>query len=414
MERLILSAACSADAGKRGGEMKVGIVGAGVFGLAAAIELRTRGHAVTVFDRGAPPYENASSTDVSKAIRRTWYAGDNDTYVELVERAALRWREWERRSGESFYHQTGGLGVVDSLGPGDPMYSSAEYLRGRGAELEVLSRAEASVRFPQFNLKNGEVCVYDGWAGYLESGRAVAVMARIARGDGVDLRECTPVEGVDEVGPHAEVGVEDGGRESFDHVIVAAGCWVGSLLPAIGAGVRVTHQEMLFVVPEEPARFARGAFPVWSLDPDGEGWYGFPMLREGYVKVAIDAPGGAVDPDMDRVGTPEFEERALALLRERIPDLAQGRVVGGRSCLYTITPDDHFIVDRAPGYGSVFVAGGGSGHGFKFGASIGPVIADAVEGIPNPLGKRFRIGDRFDGAAPVGEASRGYARPKGS
>ena len=391
--------------------MKVGIVGAGVFGLAAAIELRSRGYAVTVFDRGAPPYENASSTDVSKAIRRTWYAGDNDTYVELVERAALRWREWERRSGESFYHQTGGLGVVDSFEPGDPMYSSAEYLRGRGADIDVLSREEASARFPQFNLKSGEVCVHDGWAGYLESGRAVSVMARLAKEDGVELRECTPVKDVGEVGSQAEVGVEDGGRESFDRVIVAAGCWVGNLLPAIGAGVRVTHQEMLFIVPEEPTRFARGAFPVWSLDPDGDGWYGFPMLREGYVKVAIDAPRGTVDPDMDRGGTAKFEEQALGLLRERIPGLAQGRVVGGRSCLYTVTPDDHFIVDRAPGLGSVFVAGGGSGHGFKFGASIGLVIADAVEDIPNPLGDRFRIGNRFDCRALAGEASRGYARP---
>ena len=390
--------------------MKVGVVGAGVFGLAAAIELRSRGHTVTVLDRGEPPYENASSTDVSKAIRRTWYAGDNGTYVELVERAALQWRDWERRSGDSFYHQTGGLGVLGSFEPGDPMYSSVEYLRERGAAVEVLSLAEAGARFPQFNFESGEVCVYDGWAGYLESGRAVSVMARLAREDGVEVRDRTPVEGVDETGSHGEVAM-NGRRERFDRVVVAAGCWVGSLLPAIGAGVRITHQEMFLIVPEEPARFAHGAMPVWSLDPDGEGWYGFPMLREGYVKVAKDAPGGTVDPDMDRGGTLEFAEQALALLRERIPDLANGRVVGGRSCLYTVTPDDHFIVDRAPGFDSVFVAGGGSGHGFKFGASIGPIIADAVEDIPNPLGDRFRIGDRFDRVAASGEASRGYARP---
>ena len=235
-------------------------------------------------------------------------------------------------------------------------------------------------------------------------------MARLAREDGVEVRDRTPVEGVDETGSHGEVAV-NGRRERFDRVVVAAGCWVGSLLPAIGAGVRITHQEMFLIVPEEPARFAHGAMPVWSLDPDGEGWYGFPMLREGYVKVAKDAPGGTVDPDMDRGGTLEFAEQALAFLRERIPDLANGRVVGGRSCLYTVTPDDHFIVDRAPGFDSVFVAGGGSGHGFKFGGSIGPVIADAVEDRPNSLGDRFRIGDRFDRIAASGEASRGYARP---
>ena len=184
--------------------MKIGVVGAGVFGLAAAIGLRSRGHAVTVFDKGAPPYENASSTDVSKSIRRTWYSGDNDTYVELVERAAHRWRDWERRSGDSFYHETGGLGVLDSLEPGDPMHASVEYLRGRGAEIEVLSPEEAGARFPQFDFRSGEVCVYDGWAGYLESGRAVSVMARLAEEGGVDLRECAPVEGVGETGAGAE------------------------------------------------------------------------------------------------------------------------------------------------------------------------------------------------------------------
>ena len=285
-----------------------------------------------------------------------------------------------------------------------------EYLRGRGADIEVLSKAEVRARFTQFNLGSGEVCVYDGWAGYLESGRAVSVMARLAGEGGVELRERTYVEGVGETGSHGEVAV-NGRRERFDRVVVAAGCWVGSLLPAIGAGVRVTHQEMLFIVPDDPARFAHGAMPVWSLEPDGEGWYGFPMLREGYVKVSKDAPGGTVDPDLDRAGTSEFAEQAQAFLRERIPDLAEGRVVGGRSCLYTVTPDDHFIVDRAPGMDRVFVAGGGSGHGFKFGGSIGPVIGDAVEDIPNPLGDRFRMGNRFEGAAPSGEASRGYARP---
>ncbi len=389
--------------------MNIGVVGAGVFGLAAAIELRSRGHAVTVFDRGVAPYENASSTDVAKAIRRTWYAGDNDTYVEMAERSALQWRTWERRSGESFYHQTGGLVMLDSLEPGESMHASVSYLRGRGAEVEVLSAGEVNARFPQFNVAGAQVCVYDGWAGYIESSRAVAVMARLAGEEGVELRECTPIDGLEELDSHVEVSV---GRdmERFDRVVVAAGCWVGRLLPTIGAGVRVTHQEMLLIVPEEPARFAHGVMPCWSADPDGEAWYGFPLLREGYVKVSKDRLGDAVDPDVDRSGTGEFAEMALAFLRERIPGAATGKVAGGRSCLYTVTPDDHFIVDRVSGLGNVVVAGGGSGHGFKFGGSIGPVIADALEGIPNTLGDRFRLGDRFDGAAPSGKASRGFAR----
>ena len=108
--------------------------------------------------------------------------------------------------------------------------------------------------------------------------------------------------------------------------------------------------------------------------------------------------------------TPEFTDRALDFLRRRIPEMARGRLVGGRSCLYANTPDDHFFIDRAPGAGRVFVAGGGSGHGFKFGGAIGELAADAVEDRVNPLGQMFRIGDRLS-QADRDPAVRGFATP---
>ena len=391
--------------------MNIAVIGAGVFGLASAIELRARGHDVTVFEQGTAPYPDASSTDVSKGIRRTWYAGDNETYVELVERAAAQWRAWEERFDTTFYHRVGGLSILDSLEPGEPMGASVEFLQGRGAEVEVLSAAEARKRFPQFRLADDEVCVYDRWAGYIESGRAVSFMARLAEDEAVILRENTLVSAIDERPSEVEIGY-DGGSVTFDRAVVAAGAWVGRLLPTVGDGVEVTHQQMLLIEPGDPAKFDHGAMPCWGVDPDGDGWYGFPMLREGYVKVSKEPVGDTVDADVDRAGTEAFAAQTLAFLRERIPEMAEGRVVGGRSCLYTATPDDHFIVDWAPDHARVLVAGGGSGHGFKFGASIGPVIADALEGKDNPLGDRFRIGDRLDRrAGPRPENSRGFARP---
>ena len=392
--------------------MNIAVIGAGVFGLAAAIELRARGHEVTVFEQGTVPYPDASSTDVSKGIRRTWYAGDNETYVELVERAAAQWLAWEERFDTTFYYRVGGLGILDSLEPGEPMHASVEFLQSRGAEVEVLSAKEARKRFPQFRLADHEVCVYDPWAGYIESGRGVSFMARLAEGDGASLRDNTRVTTIDEKLSEVEIAY-DGGSLTFDGAVVAAGAWVGRLLPAIGHRIEVTRQQMLLIEPLDPPKFDHGAMPCWGVDPDGEGWYGFPMLREGYVKVSKEPVGETVDPDVDRAGTEEFARQTMAFLKERIPELAEGRVVGGRSCLYTATPDDHFIVDWAPDQKRVLVAGGGSGHGFKFGASIGPVIADALEGKDNPLGDRFRIGDRFDlGAGPRPERSRGFARPK--
>ena len=253
--------------------------------------------------------------------------------------------------------------------------------------------------------------VHDRWSGYIESGRAVENLARLAREDGVGVREEAQVSEVAESAAVATIAV-DGSREEFDRVVVAAGVWVGRLLPAVGDNVMVTHQEMLLIEVEDRALFAPPRMPVWGVDPDGQGWYGFPRLREGYVKISKEPLGEVVDPDFDRDGTEAFREETLEFLRDRIPRMAAGRVVDGRTCLYTSTPDDHFIIDWAPGHQRVLMAGGGSGHGFKFGGSIGPVIADALEDRDNPLGHRFRIGDRFTNARSRPEESRGFARPE--
>ena len=236
-------------------------------------------------------------------------------------------------------------------------------------------------------------------------------MADLARDGGASVGERTLVNAVDERSSSVELVHEDG-RSAFDRVVVAAGPWVGRLLPEVGMRMRVTRQQMLLIEPRDPKAFARGVFPTWNFDPDGDGWYGFPLLREGWVKIAKDRPGEVADPDVDRGGTPDFLEEAMDFLRDRIPEMSAGRVAEGRTCLYTSTPDDHFMIDRVPGRERVFVAGGGSGHGFKFGSSIGPVIADAVEDVHNPLGDRFRIGKRLD-ADPRSEVARGFASPAG-
>ena len=152
--------------------MKVGVVGGGVFGLAAAIELQARGNKVTLFERGPIPHPMATSTDVSKGIRRTWY-GNGGPYVDLVERAAHTWREWEEQFGVPIFHQVGGLKIMRSMDPGSPMYENLRYLESRGADIKILERKKAMSRFPQFVLRENEFALYDKWSGYIESSRAV-------------------------------------------------------------------------------------------------------------------------------------------------------------------------------------------------------------------------------------------------
>ena len=374
--------------------MNVGIVGGGVFGIAAAVELRRRMHVVTLFDQGNVPYENSSSRDVSRSIRRTFY-GDNETYVELVERSAVKWRQWETQFESQIYHQTGSMKVVTEYDPGTPLYDSVAYLNKRGAKIEVLSSKDASERFPQFVFNEDETCMYEPWNGYIESGRAIYYLAQLARREGVSIFENRRVVEVEDR-PNGATVVFERGAMRFDVVVVAPGVWMERLLPDIGKNIEVTHQQMVFIEVEDTSLFEYPTMPIWSFNPHGEMWYGFPLLREGYLKISNDQVGPRVDPDIDRQVQPEFVDWTLEFLRERVPELAKGKVVGGRSCLFANTPDDHFIIDWLPNSDHVLVAGGGSSHAFKFGGSIGEVIADRLEDKYNPLGDLFKIGDRFE------------------
>ena len=384
-------------AAERGQSMRVGVVGAGIFGMGAALELRSRGHHVTLFEQGAIPYENASSTDVAKAIRRVNYA-PHHPYAELVERSGRKWAEWQRRLGGSFYFQCGQLSIYSEseLTDGGDALSSIEHLESTREEFRTLTRDQAAERFPQLAFDDtDERLIFDSWAGYLASGQAVSDLARLAKGEGVALKEHSQVLEVNESASGVDIATENGCTR-FDRVVVAAGPWVGRLLPSIGESVLISRQQMAFFRPVDPAPFRAGVFPGWSWHPKTQGWYGFPLLADGNVKIANDMVGEEVDSDVEGTNTDAFLEEVREFAARRLPELAKGKFLGGRSCLYTNTPDGHFVVDWAPGRSKTIVAGGGSGHGFKFGGSIGEVVADAVEDRANPLGDLFRIGDRLN------------------
>lgn len=372
--------------------MRIGIVGAGIFGLAAALELRGRGHQVALFEQGEIPYPQASSTDVSKAIRRTNYP--EQTYVELVERAAHQWRSWHERLSRAIYYQPGKLMISPDIDPNGPIYKSWQAWENTAGGTRVLSLQEARRRFPQFTLHPDDTLLEDPWTGYLRSGQAVADLADLARAEGVLIYSQTPVQEIEDHGQVRFICKND--TPEFDRAVIAAGAWVTRLLPQFNRHLHLTRQQMAFFVPKNPELF-EGTFPLWSVLSKNEGWYGFPLLQEGYVKVADDLKVEEItNPDIERAPTDEFLAAAEAFVADRIPALANAELIGGRSCLYTNTPDNHFVIDWLPNSQRLLVAGCGSGHGFKFGGSIGPVIADALEEKHNSLGDLFRIAKRFD------------------
>ena len=369
--------------------MRIHIIGAGIFGLATALELRSRGHSVCVFEQDTVGGQRASSTDLCKVIRRTNY---QSPYLELVERAARQWQTWHRQLSGAIYYQTGKLTITREFGKESPLYKSWEVLGEGEGGLQILSLADAQRRYPAFAIRPSDTLIFDPWAGYLRSSQALEDLAGLARSIGVQIREETPVLALEEQGSGV-VAKYGGHTEAAEFAVVAAGPWVARLCPDLGQNLRVSHQQMAFFKPTDPTPYAAATFPVWTLPTAEEHWYGFPYLPEGLVKIAGDRKGPTVDPDTDRDPTPDFLTAARNFVEERIPSLANAELVGGRSCLYTNTPDNDFVIDRASS--RILVAGCGSGHGFKFGGSIGPLVADMLEDKDNPLGDALRIGQRF-------------------
>ncbi len=373
--------------------MRIAVVGAGIFGLATSLELRAREHTVCLFEQGSVPNPHASSTDHSKTIRRDGY-GRVSEYVELVERSALQWERWHEQIGE-IYFRVGKLHVTRHFEPETLSYMSWERFKDEPLGSRMLSRREAEDRFPQFAYYDEDVIIHDAWSGYVRSGVALAGLASIAQEEGVQILPDTTV--LEIVEDFTSVRIQHGGGNSgFDMAVVCGGPWVGRLIPALAEHLSITRQEMAFFKPSDPESFRREVTPIWSFDPYQDGWYGFPLLHEGFVKVAMEKRVHEVDADVERIATPAFLAEASRMVDARVPGLAEGELVGSRCCLYTNTPDHDFIIDRAPRYQHTVVAGGGSGHGFKFGGSIGPLVADVVEDRENPLGKIFRIGERLN------------------
>ena len=366
------------------------VVGGGVFGVSAALELRRRGHGVILFDAGRIPREEASSTDISKAIRMDY--GADEFYTSLVERALEGWDAWNRDWPRPLYHQSGVLFL--SLGPMQPggfEHDSHEVLTRRGHPLERISRTMMEERFPVWNADRYPDGYFDARAGWAESAEVVRQLAEQARAAGVELREEVGVHRFVEGGSGVNgVLTTDEIVEMADYVVVAAGPWTPKLIPGLEEMMWPVGQPVLHFRPEDPASFRPPVFSTWCADVSNTGWYGFPATGDGIVKVANHGPGRAMEPDGSRVVDAGHEERFREFLAESLPSLADAPLAGGRICLYCDTWDGDFYIDHHPDRTGLFVATGGSGHGFKFAPVLGGLIADRLEGKPDPHHDRFR------------------------
>ncbi len=354
-------------------------------GAAACAFLARRGARVLGLERFGIPHALGSSHGGSRVFRLCYY--EHPDYVPLLRRALALWRELDSCRGGGILRLTGGL----YMGPAGCAFirGSLEAARRHDLPHEALDRGEIARRFPQFTIPPEHVGVFEPRAGILFPERIIAVYAEQALRDGAQVHGHERV--VDWTA--GDAGVEVRTERSVytgRHIVLCAGAWTTGLLRAAAVPLVVSRQVAGWLWPQRPHRLALGRLPVWGIDdPEGFFSYGFPMLedRPG-IKVARHYLGPTVDAEtLDRTVGPDDEARIQEIVRRYLPD-AQGPVLSASVCMYTSTPDTHFVIDRHPASERVTIACGFSGHGFKFASVIGEVLADLAldGGTDHPIG----------------------------
>ncbi len=370
--------------------LKIIVVGAGINGVTAAIELKKRGHHVTLVDPGPIPHPLAASTDISKAVRAAY--GPDEQYTALAERSIAIWPKWNREFGTELYHETGGLFLRrQAMQPGDFEYESCKALERYGHKFERIDPATLREKFPAFNAELFHDGLFDPKGGYVESGRVVATLAEHAKSLGVELSEHTRFIALDESDNAVRgIVVENGRRVAGDAVVLAVGAWTPYVLPSTSKFLRSTGHPIFHLKPRQPDLFLPERFPFFGADISTTGFYGFP-LNQGVVKIARHGPGREMSPESPERGVTQEEENSLReFLSTSLTALADAPIVYTRICMYCDTADGDFWIAPDPERAGLILAAGDSGHGFKFAPVLGEIIADAVEGRSNPLLQKFR------------------------
>lgn len=366
------------------------ILGLGAMGSAAAYQLAKRGLRVLGLDRFAPPHPFGSSHGDTRITRLA--IGEGAHYTPLALRSHEIWREIEKETGTDLLTVTGGLVVSSAASKSrvhvaDFFANTVAAAQKHGIAHEILEGPELRKRFPQFNIGNGETGYYEPGAGFLRPENCVAAQLGLARKHGATLHTDEKVLGFDATLDGVIIET-DRGKYSAETLILAAGAWLPELLPErYAANFRVRRQVLFWFDVSGPiAPFMPGRCPVfiWEVPGAPQGIYGFPAIDgpRGGVKIATEQYEMATTPQgVNRAVSPaETSVMYETYVAPYLPGVG-AKCIKAVVCLYTVTPDAGFVIDRHPESDRIIIASPCSGHGFKHSAAIGEVLADlAIDG----------------------------------
>ncbi|HUJ99261.1 MAG TPA: N-methyl-L-tryptophan oxidase [Stellaceae bacterium] len=353
------------------------VVGIGGMGSAALWQLARRGQKVLGLERFDLGHGMGSSHGFNRIIRLAYF--EHPSYVPLLRRAYELWRETETLSGETLLYVTGGLDA--GLEDGRVVRGSLAACKAHDLPHEVLTGKEIARRFPGYRVPAYYAAVYQPDAGFVASERAILTHAALAIAAGADIHGREKVLALEPMQGRVVV-VTDRARYEAGRVVVSAGAWVSDLVPALRSTAVPERQVLGWFQPRKPALFTPDVFPVSNLLTEFGHYYQFPIWGLPGFKIGLYhhlREHGHADA-LSREPTAADEEALRQALRTIFPD-ADGPTLRLAACLFTNTPDEHFLIDTLPDHPEIVLASPCSGHGFKFASVIGEVLADlAVTG----------------------------------
>jgi len=368
------------------------IVGAGSMGMAAGYYLSRTDQKILLLDAHNPPHDQASHHGETRIIRHAY--GEGEAYVPLALAAQRLWYELEQISGRSLFLNTGVLnaGHRSSRSMQTIIRSAAQY----DLPLEVLTAEEVRTRWSGLTMPNDYIGCFEPTSGVLKCEDCIEAYRDLAVANGVDIRTNAKVTTLTAHATGVDVTV---GSDTYsaDALIVAAGAWSGPLLEQTGLSLPFHPVRKTFAWFEAAEEiFNDAAFPAFAFDTPAGYYYGFPSIAQAGLKIGRHDGGIPVDPNQPR--RPFGQETGdLADLRQFTNTFMPSidTLAHGKTCLYTMTPDEDFIIDLHPDYPHIAIAAGFSGHGFKFSSLVGKVLSELImqRSTTEPIGpfaiKRF-------------------------
>ena len=368
------------------------VIGAGAMGSAAAYHLSKRGQSVLLLEQFALDHRLGSSYGYSRIIR---YSYDHPQYVELMRDTFPLWFALQEQLGEALYLRTGGI----DFGPRDDqtLQATIASVKASGISHELLDLAEARSRFPQFSYGDDFQALYQPDSGFIRASKAVLGHLKLARRLGAVIKDNTEA-GKIRILPESVELETSRAKYSAGKLIVTAGAWARYLLRQTGIELPLQplRCQLNFMAPADISAYQAESCPVWIAHVSSlfrESVYGIPSYAGSGFKIAFHGGPAADHPDqISRQPDDSDVDELRPFMRAHIPGIAAAPVQESRICLYTATPDEHFIVDAHPEFSHVAIGAGFSGHGFKFSAIIGKMLSDiALDGGTPHNDQLFKI-----------------------